>query len=322
MSGGTACVPLAALSFAFGPAPLSPGFPLWMNRIKADSWQFHIPNPTGDVSYLLTRPRGKVVATYHSDVVRQKWAMSLYGPLLRSFLRRCDMVLPTSPRLVKHSPVLRHFRKKCRPVPLGMPLEKYKPAPESAREARAIKNQYKGFPLLVFVGKLRYYKGLQFLVSALRSLPHVQLAIIGEGPEGPKLKRLAEEFQLTDRIDFLGELSDERMIAYLHAADIFAMPSHLPSEAYGLSQIEAMATGTPVVSCNLPTGVPYVNRDGETGLIVPPGDEDALAEALQKLLDDTNLRFRLGEAAFRRAHENFASEVMVNRLQSIYTKLL
>lgn len=305
----------------FQSAPLSPAFPLWMRRLRADIWHFHVPNPTGDVSWLLSRPKGRAVATYHSDVVRQKWAMALYGPVLRAFLTRCDRVLPTSPHLITSSPILRDLQERCTVVPLGMPQGRYERTAESGLRAREIKRQFKGFPLLVFVGKLRYYKGLQFLVSAMRGLPHVQLAIIGEGPEGPKLERLAAELKVDDRVQFLGELPDDEVVPYLHAADLFVLPSHLTSEAYGLSQIEAMACGVPVVCCDLPTGVPWVNQDGRTGRVVPPADDEALAAAIGELLSDTTRRLRMGEAALRRAREEFSQEAMCRRLEAVYTEV-
>jgi glycosyltransferase involved in cell wall biosynthesis len=302
-------------------APLSPGFPLAMRKLKADIWHFHIPNPTGDVSWLLARPKGAVVATWHSDVVRQKWAMFAYAPLLRAFLRHCRVIMPTSPRLIDSSEFLRERRRRCHAVPLGMPLGGFERTPERLSRARAIRRDFKGMPLVCFVGKLRYYKGLQFLVSALRVLPGVQALIIGEGPEGEKLKRLAAELDVADRTHFLGELPDEDVVHHLLASDVFVLPSHLPSEAFGLSQVEAMACGIPVVSTDLPTGVPYVNQHGETGLIVPPGDDLALAGAIDDLLTDTTRRLRMGEAALRRAHAEFSAEVMGRRLQRVYKKV-
>jgi rhamnosyl/mannosyltransferase len=302
----------------FQSAPMAPSFPLWLRRLRPDVWHFHIPNPTGDFSWLLSRPPGPVVATYHSDVVRQKWAMAVYGPFLRAFLRRCHTIMPTSPRLVDSSPVLQSVRSLCRPVPLGMPLAPFARTIESAAKAREIKRRYKGFPLLIFVGKLRYYKGLQFLVSAMRGLDQVHLLVIGEGPEGPKLERLTAELGLQDRIHFLGELPDEEVVPHLQASDIFVMPSHLSSEAFGLSQVEAMACGLPVVCCDLPTGVPYVTADGVTGRVVPPANDEALAEAIADLLSDTSKRLRMGEAALRRAHELFSQEAMCHQLASVY----
>jgi rhamnosyl/mannosyltransferase len=301
-------------------APIAPAFPAWLGKLHADVWHFHIPNPTGDVSWLLRRPRGAVVATYHSDVVRQRWAMGLYAPFLRSFLRRCDVIMPTSPRLIDSSPFLRAERARCTAVPLGMPLAPFERTAAAAARAREIKRAHKGFPLVVFVGKLRYYKGLQFLVSAMRSLPAVHAVLIGEGPEGPKLQRLAQDLGVADRVSFPGELSDEDVVAHLHAADLFVLPSHLPSEAFGLSQVEAMAAGVAVVCTDLPTGVPFVNQHGVTGLVVPPANDEALALAIRELLADPSRRMRMAEAALRRARAEFSQEVMVDRVEAVYAR--
>ncbi len=303
-------------------APLSPSFPLYLKKLKADIWHFHIPNPTGDVSYLLSRPKGKVVCTYHSDVVRQKWAMALYGPLLKTFLKRCDAIFPTSPHLVKHSEYLRPLKKKCFSVPLGMPLEKFELTAERGLEARKLRQKYKGFPLICFVGKLRYYKGLQYLVSAMRGLPFVHCLIVGDGPEKEALQRLTDEFELSDRIHFLGELSDDEMIACLHASELFVLPSNLPSEAYGLVQIEAMASGLPVVSCDVGTGVTFINKHEESGLIVPPGDDIQLQNAINTLLSKPEMKNQMAETAYRRAHSTFSQEAMAKRLLKGYRKVL
>lgn len=304
-------------------APLSPGFPLWLGRLEADVWHFHIPNPTGDVSCLLARPRGAVVATWHSDIVRQRWAMGAYAPFLRAFLRRCRVVMPTSPRLIEASPFLRDVRDRCIPVPLGMPLEPFERTGAAGLRAREVRRRYgAGGFVVVFVGKLRYYKGLQFLLQALAQLPRIQALVIGEGPEGAALRRLAVELGVAERAHFLGELSDEEVVSHLHAADLFVLPSHLPSEAFGLSQVEAMAAGLPVVSTDLPTGVPYVNRDGESGLVVPPADAGALARAIGSLAADPALRNRLAEGAHRRAHAEFSRERMCEHLDAVYRTVL
>ncbi len=321
MEGAVNIIEVGEWGRAFS-APVSPGFPWALGKLKADVWHFHIPNPTGDLSYLLRKPKGNVVCTYHSDVIRQKWAMALYGPLLRKFLRSCDCIMPTSPHLIEASQYLRPLKDKCCPVPLGMPLEPFERTPERGLKARDIRRHYKGFPLVVFVGKLRYYKGLQFLISAFRSLPHVHCLIIGEGPEGEKLQRLATEFQLQDRIHFLGELSDEEMVAHLHAADIFVLPSHLPSEAFGLVQVEAMASGLPVISCDVGTGVSFVNQHEVTGLIVPPASDTALAEAIERLLSDPNERNRFAEAAYRRSQEYFTRTAMAENVLKVYESLI
>lgn len=302
-------------------APISPQFPRWLRKLSADVWHFHMPNPTGDVSYLWTRPPGAVVATYHSDVVRQKWAMAAYRPFLEKFLARCDAVMPTSPRLIDGSPVLSRHRGKCTPVPLGMPLEPFKRTAEAGLRAREVKRRYSNAPLVVFVGQMRYYKGIAYLLGALTALPGVHALLIGSGYELEAYRAKARELGVGDRAHFLGALDDTDMIAHLHAADLFVLPSHMPSEAYGLSMVEAMAAGLPAICCDLPTGVPWVNQHGVTGLVVPPADQQALARAIAELLGDQTRRLAMAEAAYRRAHSEFTAERMAQRLDDVYRRV-
>jgi rhamnosyl/mannosyltransferase len=139
---------------------------------------------------------------------------------------------------------------------------------------------------------------------------------------GVPLREMARELGIQGRTHFMGRVTPEEAVALLHAAAVFVLPSHLRSEAFGLCQIEAMACGLPVVSTDLPTGVPEVNRHGETGLIVPPGDARALAAAIKRLLDDPELRARLGEGGRRRARENYRAELMAQRVSAIYREVL
>jgi rhamnosyl/mannosyltransferase len=218
--------------------------------------------------------------------------------------------------------VLQRHRDRCRVVPLGIPLGPFARTTESGLRARAIRREYRGFPLVVFLGKLRYYKGLQFLVGAMRAVERAHLLLIGEGPEGPKLQRLATELGVADRVHFLGERPDDEIPALLQAAEVFVLPSHLPGEQFGLSMVEAMASGTPAICCDLPTGVPFVNQHGVTGLVVPPANEEALAEAILEMLGNSNRRFAMGEAALRRAHQEFSQEAMCARLADVYRSTL
>lgn len=303
-------------------APISPAFPRAMRKLKPDLWHFHIPNPTGDVAWQLSGARGPAVATWHSDVVRQKWAMAMYRPLLRRFLRKCSVIMPTSPRLIDCTPLLSEVRDRCEPVPLGMPQQEFQQTAELAAKSRVVRQKFGPAGMMLFVGKLRYYKGLHFAIAALRQVPNARIVLIGDGTEREKLSQLAKDLGVADRVHFEGELSDEEVVPYLHACDFFVMPSHLPSEAFGLSQVEAMACGKPVLCCDLPTGVPWVTQHGVTGIVVPPADEDALAGGMRELLADGQRRFQLGEAALRRARQHFSQEAMCAHLGEIYERVL
>ncbi len=317
--GGIEVIKVGSLG-RFASAPLSPRFPFMLRRYDADILHFHCPNPTGDIAYFLAAPRGKVVVTYHSDVVRQWWAMCFYGPILRRFLRQTDAILPTSPNYIRSSPYLSGVAEKCHVVPLGIPIGFYAKTPEREAAARGINERYQG-AIVIFIGKLRYYKGLHFLLEAMKEID-AHLLLIGTGPERKSLEAMCKRFGIEDKVTFLGELSDEEVVQHLYAADIFCLPSHLRSEAYGICQIEAMACGLPVVSTSLDTGVPFVNQHEVTGLVVPPASPRHLVEAIQLLLKNDTLRHEMGERAQQRATEEFDSGLMVQRVKAIYEKLL
>lgn len=303
-------------------APVSPAFVRALRREArdADLLHFHHPNPTGDVACLLTRPSAPRVMTYHSDVVRQRAAMLVYGPIQERMMRSCRVIMPTSPQYLESSRWLQRHRDRCRVLPLGIDVSRFDPTPEIRGRAGEIRSRFPG-PLIAFVGRLRYYKGLHFLIRAMKDVEATLLAV-GGGADLPRLQAEATSLGVAERCHFLGDLPEPEMIAVLHAADLFCLPSHLRSEAFGLSQVEAMASGLPVVSCRLPTGVPFVNQDGVTGLTVPPASPEALASALNRLLADRELRLRMGAAAAERARTLFSAERMCRDLKEVYREVL
>ena len=300
-------------------APICPTWPIHFRRLRADLYHFHFPNPTGDVAYWLSGARGRIVVTYHSDIVRQSTILPLYRPFLWRLLRKADVILATSPQYIESSEYLRPYRDKCRVVPLGVDLKRF--APDPAVEARAAEWRAEwGGPMVLFVGRLRYYKGLDVL---LRAAPMIgaRIALVGDGPFEKMLRIQHREMDLEDRVTFLGDQSDFELRALYRAARVFVLPSTLRSEALGLAMIEAMASGLPCVSTELGTGTSYVNLDGVTGRVVPPGDPVALAAAINALLEDDALAARQGAAAERRAHEEFSHAVMARRVLRVYEQV-
>jgi rhamnosyl/mannosyltransferase len=301
-------------------APVAPAFPYWLKKLDSDIIHFHLPNPTAEISALLTRPRGKIVATYHSDIVRQRVTGALYAPAQRAFLRRADALIVTSPVYARSSPVLREIADRCRVVPLGVDPKPYERTAVMDEKVSELLRRTEG-PRVYFLGVLRYYKGLPYLVRAMRDLS-AHLYIGGDGPMRPELERLVRSSGLENRVHFLGALGEWEAITWMHACDVFCLPAHLRSEAFGLCQVEAHLCGKPVVSTLLDTGVPFVNQHEVTGLVVPPRSPEALADAISRLLSDGGLRARLGANARARALEEFTLETMVERLWHIYRELL
>ena len=287
----------------------------------ADILNFHSPYPWGELSFLLSRLDVPSVALYHSDIVRQKRLLAAYQPFLERFLDRVDLIVTSSPNIIAGSGFLAPRAEKCRVVPFGLPAQRLTPTPAARRRAAELRAARPGRNLVLFVGRLVYYKGVDVLLRAMASVD-ADLVLIGRGPLEARLRELASGSGMGTRVTFLPPQDDEELLAWYGAADVFCLPSVARSEAFGLVQIEAHAAGTPVVSTSLPTGVPYANLDGVTGLIVPPGDASALAAALTRLLSDGELRARLGHQARTRALAEFTVPRMVAGTLEVYREAL
>jgi glycosyltransferase involved in cell wall biosynthesis len=301
-------------------APLSPTLPYWIRRSGADLLHFHMPNPTSELAYLVSGSRLPFVATYHSDIVRQARALKVYRPFLHAFLRRAARIVVGSHEYARSSPILRRYRDKCRIIPFGIDVTRFEATPSILNRAAALRERY-GQRLVLFVGNFCYYKGLQYLLRAMAQVPG-RLLLIGGGDEEPRLRALAEELRLQDRVVWLAHLENEEFLATLHACDVLTLPSIYRSEAFGIVQLEAHACGKPVVSTALGTGVEYVNQHERTGLVVPPRDVDALAAALDRLLSDPDYRLHLGAAALARARAEFTQERMAAAVLDMYAEVL
>jgi rhamnosyl/mannosyltransferase len=182
---------------------------------------------------------------------------------------------------------------------------------------RRIRERF-GPRIVLTAGRLVYYKGFDHLVRAMAKVD-ATLIIVGDGPNYSELQRLASVLGVQSRIVFVGRVED--MKAYYHAADVFVLPSVARSEAFGIVQLEAMACRTPVVNTRLATAVPGVSLDGVTGFTVPPADPDALANAINRLLSDSELRSRFADAARNRVETEFNAETMSEKLLNLYAEL-
>ena len=207
-------------------------------------------------------------------------------------------------------------------IPFGLDLSRFEPGAFDAARVAALRAQAQGRAILLNVGRLVGYKGQRHAIEALRELPGAVLWFVGTGPLEAELRALAAAVGVADRVTFCGDISDAELPGYFHACDIFVFPSVTPNEAFGLVQVEAMACGKPVVACTLRSGVPWVCANEVTGLTVPPGENHALMLALRRLLGDESLRQRLGAEGRRRANSEFAAQVMVQRYQTLFQRLI
>lgn len=303
--------------------PIAPRFPFLLRRHSrsADILHFHFPFPIGALSYLLAGSRRPaIVVHYHSDLVRQRGFLTLYRWLVKMFLRRADRVFVTSPPLLDRSTVLQTVRDRCRVVPLSIDSRMLEENPSRRAASRQRLSISPDESVVLFVGRLAYYKGLEYLLAAMENVD-ARLLIVGDGPLRAELQTWIDRSGHRHRVEIVSGATDETVEGYYAAADLFVLPSVEPSEAFGIVQLEAMAHGLPVINTSLPTGVPWVSRDGESGLTVPPRDARALRRAIAILLGDPELRNRLGENARERAR-GFTSDKMLEQVKSEYRSLL
>lgn len=304
-------------------APLLPW--LMRQRLRSpgqapDIVHVHMPDPLAAIAVWFARPRARVVLHWHSDVVRQRLSMALYRPLQRWLLKRADAVIATSPAYAQSSPVLREWLHKVVVIPLGAPP----PQAPTSQAVAGVRRRYGDRRLVLALGRMTYYKGYEVLIEAAALLPaDVVVVAGGAGDRLAHYRRLAAQRGVAEKVRFVGRLPDHRVEAYFAAAEVFVQASTVRAEAFGVAVLEAMARGTPVVSTQIEgSGLPWLNQHGVTGLQVPPGDAQALARAVQKLLDDAALRQRMGTAGRARWALHFSTETMCAATLALYRRLL
>lgn len=305
-------------------APISLSLFSQMHALSAaaDLVHLHFPYPIGELAYLLRGRDKPVLISYHSDIVRQKYLLQLYKPFMLKLLARADAITTSNPNYIQSSPYLKPHAAKCVVIPHGAVLAEFAPTPAVMARAQTLREQYGG-PIILFVGLLRYYKGVAYLVEAMQQIaPDAHLLIVGNGPEGVALREQTQKLKLEQRVHFLGRVSDEDRLALYHACDVFSLPSIHRSESWGAVQVEALACGKPIVSTELGTGTSWVNQHEQTGLVVPPMDAQALAGAINRLLANPDLRQRMGAAGMARARQELDADVMIDRLADLYRKLI
>lgn len=280
---------------------------------KADVVHYHFPWPFMDLLHLIHPPGKPTVVTYHSDIVKQRLLLQLYKPVMHRFLSSVTRIVATSPNYLESSEVLQRYRDKTEVIPIGLDEADYPRAPQELKDRWVA---HFPNPFFLFVGVLRYYKGLHTLIEASRNV-NADILIAGEGPMEGELKAQAASAGLAN-VHFLGAVSDLDKAALLELCTAFVFPSHLRSEAYGLSLVEAAMFGKPMISCEIGTGSSFINIDRETGHTVEPQDGSALAIAMNKLLGDPALSQSFGAAARARFARWLTAEIMVSKYVDLY----
>lgn len=284
---------------------------------QTDLIHYHYPWPFGDVLHLVAGLSKPAVLTYHSDVVRQRALMHVYRPLLRRFFANVRAVVPTSPNYLQSSPLLQQYRDKTTVIPIGLDESIY-PQPKEER-IRHWKSQV-GENFFLFVGVLRYYKGLHILLDACVNSSS-RVVILGAGPVEADLKRQAARLGLNN-VTFVGAASDDDKVALLQLCRGVVFPSHLRAEAFGVTLLEGAMSGKPLISSEIGTGSSYVNIDGVTGIVVPPNDPVALRNAMHAIDSNPQLATEMGQRARARFDTLFTANQMGRSYVDLYKQVL
>ncbi len=292
------------------------------NRLSASADLIHLfhPWPFAELLNLVVNKSKPRLLTYISDVVRQKQLGKIYLPLMNKTLDNVDLIVANCPNYVKTSPVLSKtkFEHKIKVIPLGIDQASY-PVIDNPIESLHRFHFDKTKPFFLFVGVLRYYKGLHTLLEAAKNTSQA-IVIAGSGPEEARLKQMAAELQLSN-VFFIGSITNEEKVALLKLCTALILPSHLRSEAYGMVLVEASMYGKPMISCEIGTGTSFVNLHHQTGFVVAPENPTQLSDAIHQL-SDVSTSTTFGIQARQRYDELFSGIALGKAYSDAYRVLL
>lgn len=286
----------------------------------ADIVHYHFPWPFADILRLFGPHSKPAVMTYHSDIIRQRYLGYLYAPLMRTTLQSMARVIATSPAYAASSHVLRNLvaSEKLQVIPLGIADYRDEALGDDSDYLQTLLAD-KDQPFILALGVLRYYKGLHVLLEAAADIK-AKIVIAGSGPEEECLRALLISKKITNVI-FAGQVSNRQKQVLLARCYALVLTSHLRSEAFGMVLVEASMFAKPMVSCELGTGTSFVNINGETGWVVQPESPKQLAQALNSLIEDVSLAWRMGIAARQRYEKLFTSEALGKAYTMLYNSL-
>jgi len=281
-------------------------------RNDYDITVIHHPNPIAFLACLFFKPKGKIIIHYHSDIIKQKITGFFIKPLVLKVLKMSDKIIISNPNMLKSSKILSKFSQKCEIIPFGIDRREIEEKIDENIQ-KQIKEKYGNY--ILFVGRLIYYKGVQVLLDAVKNL-EINLVIIGTGKLEKKLKKQARDLGIEKKVFFLENKSRKELINFFSQAEVFVLPSIFKSEAFGLVLLEAMACGIPLISTELGTGTSYVNSDGKTGYVVEKNNSEKLKQAIEKILNNTEIDFK--NNCLKRIEENFTFEKFIEKNKKIY----
>jgi O-antigen biosynthesis rhamnosyltransferase len=298
--------------------PISPALLKNFRRFSRDFdiLHYHFPWPFADLTNLLTSVNKPVIVTYHSDIVRQKYLKIVYYPFMHLFLNHADAIIASSDNYLESSPILKKYSRKVTVIPFGLDERQYPPADEERVQSwqRRVGNNF-----FLFVGSLRYYKGLDFLLEAVHETD-IRVVIAGSGSEEIRLRQL-QETQKMNNVIFTGPVNERDKAALYKLCRGSIAPAHLRTEAFCISLLESLIYGKPAISTELETGTSFVNRHQISGLVIPPANPQAIKQAMLQLLTDENLYQRLREGTQTHYQQYFKATLMRDKHIQLYQNI-
>lgn len=309
--------------FDFAANSISPQLFCGMIGLKTDVLHFHMPVIQNVIIWFILYHLGllkyrKMVVTYHGAIVGYDKFMKPFWGLYKYFYQKADIIHILSPNVIESEPILTPYRTKCVIVQYGINTN----IQLCNEEIHIIREQYHNKKIILCCGRLVKFKGFQYVIEAMKTIDNAILLIIGDGPLMESFKAYIEENLLSEKVKLLGSISDKKQKEiYYQTCDIFVLSSIQTSESFGIVQLEAMKYSKPIINTDLGTGVNYVSIDGETGITVEKENPKAIADAINKLLNDNNLRLQYGQNARERVEKIFDAEVTKKQFKEFYEKI-
>lgn len=300
--------------FEFAANTISPEFIWKLSRVNTDILHYHMPFIFAVIAHFIARPKyKKLYITYHGAIVGYDKYMRPFWGLYKHFYKIADKIHVLSPTIINSDPILSENKEKCEIVPYGVDLK----LDYNQEEVNKIKEKYKNKKIILTIGRFVKAKGFSYLIQAMQNVEEAFLLIIGDGPLKKDFESYINENNLKDKVILLGSISDKKTKNnYIQASDIFVSSSQ--QESFGIVLLEAMKFSKPIINTNLGTGVNYISIDGETGLTVEPKDARELAKAINKLLQDNNLRIIFGKNSLKRIKDIFNIDIIKNQYKNLY----
>jgi rhamnosyl/mannosyltransferase len=292
-------------------------------RNWADIVYVHEPFPLGMFVTLFVNKNKKIVVTWHSDILSQKFLGYIVKPLQNKLLKKANVITTTSNNLLNYSPQLQLQSDKVQIIPLSIDTEKISNSNIEVKIGDDLRDILKRVgSYCLYFGRLSYYKGLNTLIKVYEKNDSdlIPILIAGEGELDMAIYNLQE--RVPKKLFFLNRfLTKDEKFYVLSKCLFFVFPSNKITEAFGITQLEAMFFSKPVINTNLPTGVSWVSIHNLTGITVEPDNENSFYDAIKRLTVDSDYREVLGKNAKLRVLEYFSTRKVIGKLEDIFDNL-